>query len=92
MFFIVPDMTIFPYLTGNVEGHSGEQWPVMIYGTYGEKRLTYSACGRCGRIYSVADHRECPDCHGRHSPRIEGCTPGFDFEEAPSLQAPGKRF
>ena len=64
----------------------------MMYGSYGEKRLTYAACGRCGRIYSVADHRECPDCRGRRAPRIEGCTPGFYVEEAPSLRGPVKRF
>jgi N-acetylmuramic acid 6-phosphate (MurNAc-6-P) etherase len=64
----------------------------MIYGINGQKRLTYAACGRCGRIYGVADHRECPDCHGRHYPRIEGCNPGFDIDEASLLQAPVKRF
>ena len=54
----------------------------------GKKRIIYTACGRCGRIYDRIDHRECPDCHAHRRAAIGGCPATFDLEDMPLRRMP----
>ena len=67
----------------------GEKLQSMMTGSVSKKRITYTACGGCGRVYCTGDHASCPDCHGRRRAAITGYLPGYELEETPTRKAPG---
>ncbi|MGA9138872.1 MAG: hypothetical protein WBZ29_01520 [Methanocella sp.] len=62
----------------------------MIPGAISKKRITYTACGQCGRVYCTGDHGSCPDCHGRRRAVIAGYLPGYELEELPVRNMPDR--
>jgi uncharacterized OB-fold protein len=71
-----------------VEKHGGTEKQSMMSATIGEKRITYVACRRCGRIYGTGDHRSCPDCHGRRRAVFTGLPANDQTEETPVFRRP----
>jgi hypothetical protein len=84
---MIGDFTVFSTVNLDVPGREKRQ--SMIPGTFGKKRIMYTACGRCGRVYCTGDHVSCPDCHGRRRAAIAGYMPGYELEETLPRKAPG---
>jgi hypothetical protein len=80
------NIQFFRERTGKVERPGGTEQQSMMSATIAEKRISYVACRRCGRIYGTAEHKACPDCLGRRRAIFTGFPSNYP-EENPAVSA-----